>query len=482
MKRMNRNHNSSISSAASGVSGGAAVAGGNDGGEMPNTTTANTTVGYESTTINYNVMGAGEPLSHLAITDPIAVPVPPPPSPEVPGYFHSAKEERSNSNYEVSILYLQNLASYNFYLIQKQNKDSGESSGDEGSSADDAEGEEPLIEKEEEVETAAQVFDNNAKDAQLTPHSQSCDTLTAASCEPSTPLSPISSATSSATLVGSDSKSGSPRPSPVSKSPPQKLPSTEQKTLLDNDFVIVEENEECLREEVTPKPTPPPPVAPPRSPNRAPHRPTPPPIPIRKMTPVSSVFNQSGAPSLSSSPKHSLGQPDHHRSSTCSAPGGSTIISSVGSLFANKNQQQQQQQQTSSTHLTQHRHSTSSQPETRSNSIAMSGLAASGRLSATSTTLTMNYLRVRGSGSKRGSGSSESEVPGSNSITPRSSFQTDATGISTPRSSFQHPDSPQMSSKAGVVVTSSRQTSRRSSTASAASGKSQTANNMLQMF
>lgn len=318
------------------------------------------------------------------------------------------------------------------------------------------------IEKEEEdVETCVQVYSNN-KDPEHTPHSQSCDTLTA-SCEPSTPLSPISSATSSATLVGSDSKSGSPRPSPVSKSPPQKLPSSEHKNLTDNDFVIVEENEECMREEINAKAIPP--VAPPRSPHRH-SRTAPPPIPIRK---ISSFYNQPVVSQASSSPKHNLMQPDHHRSSTSSAPGGSTIISSVGSLFANKNQHSQQQTLNSS-HLAQHRHSTSSQPETRSNSIGMSGLAASGRLSATSTTLTMNYLHVRGNGSKRGSGSSESEVPGSNSITPRSSFQTDATGISTPRSSFQHPDSPQMSSKAGVVVTSSRQTSRRSSTASAASG------------
>jgi len=53
--------------------------------------------------------------------------------------------------------------------------------------------------------------------------------------------------------------------------------------------------------------------------------------------------------------------------------------------------------------------------------------------------------------------------------TPRSSFQTDVTVLSTPRSSFQFPDSQTMSSKAGVVVTSSRQSARRSSTASAAS-------------
>lgn len=38
--------------------------------------------------VNYSLLAAGEPLPQHAITDPIAVPVPPPPSPEVPGYFH----------------------------------------------------------------------------------------------------------------------------------------------------------------------------------------------------------------------------------------------------------------------------------------------------------------------------------------------------------------------------------------------------------
>ncbi|CAN8004877.1 unnamed protein product, partial [Ixodes hexagonus] len=77
----------------------------------------------------------------------------------------------------------------------------------------------------------------------------------------------------------------------------------------------------------------------------------------------------------------------------------------------------------------------------------------------------MNYLRVRGAQGKRGSSDTESS---SVSVTPRSSFQTESTILSTPRSSFQYPDSPQHSSKAGVVVTSSRASARRSSTASAA--------------
>lgn len=82
-----------------------------------------------------------------------------------------------------------------------------------------------------------------------------------------------------------------------------------------------------------------------------------------------------------------------------------------------------------------------------------------------------NYLRVRSASSKRGSSDAESisYATPSSTTTPRSSFQTESTGLSTPRSSFQLPESTQMSSKAGVVVTSSRTSSRRSSTASAAS-------------
>ncbi|XP_022235503.1 ras-specific guanine nucleotide-releasing factor 2-like, partial [Limulus polyphemus] len=86
-------------------------------------------------------------------------------------------------------------------------------------------------------------------------------------------------------------------------------------------------------------------------------------------------------------------------------------------------------------------------------------------LSSQSAPNVMTYLRVRGAVGKRGSSETES---GSPSTTPRSSFQTESTILSTPRSSFQYPDSPQHSSKAGVVVTSSRASTRRSSTSSAA--------------
>ncbi|UYV76857.1 RASGRF1 [Cordylochernes scorpioides] len=65
------------------------------------------------------------------------------------------------------------------------------------------------------------------------------------------------------------------------------------------------------------------------------------------------------------------------------------------------------------------------------------------------------------SGGKRGSSDTDST---SQSTTPRSSFQTESTILSTPRSSFQFADSPTHSSKAGVVVTSSRASTRRSVT------------------
>jgi hypothetical protein len=217
-------------------------------------------------------------------------------------------------------------------------------------------------------------IDTKSEKLQVPVHSQSCDTLTA---DQSYPTSPLSSAASSATLVGSDSKSGSPRPSPVKKTAPIKLPPIDNLNLVNHN-------------ESTPPPTPPP-----------------------------------------STPKQTAPQ--------------TPPISSMGTCFVMPSKTQ-----------------TQPQPLPKPTS------APTGRLSATSTT-TMNYLRVRGAGSKRGS-ASDTESMASQSVTPRSSFQTDTTILSTPRSSFQHSDSPQMTSKAGVVVTSSRTSSRRSSTASAASG------------
>lgn len=81
----------------------------------------------------------------------------------------------------------------------------------------------------------------------------------------------------------------------------------------------------------------------------------------------------------------------------------------------------------------------------------------------------MSYLKVgRSSSGKRGSADS-ADLSVASSSSPRSSFQTDITVLSTPRSSFAFADSQPTASKAGVVVTSSRASARRSSTASAAS-------------
>lgn len=330
----------------------------------------------------YSSLTSGEPML-LPIGDPISMPVPPPPSPEVPGYIQKELAMKSTS-----LAYT---------------GDSGGSSNDDSSP----------VELNESTETTTSTLVTVNENLQVPVHSQSCDTLT----EQSNPTSPLSSATSSATLVGSDSKSGSPRPSPVRKSPPQKLPSNEgngetQLISTTND-VIFEENEESIE--------------------------------MRKYKQAISEVTPPSTPSLTSTPKHGAQQQQSIQSMNAAS------ISSVGSCFV-----MQSKNQTLVTKGGESRSSSISQP-----------CSGQGQLSATSTT--MNYLRVRGAGSKRGSGSSESESVGSTSVTPRSSFQTDTTGISTPRSSFQHPDSPQMSSKAGVVVTSSRATSRRSSTASAAS-------------
>ncbi|XP_017491092.1 PREDICTED: ras-specific guanine nucleotide-releasing factor 1-like, partial [Rhagoletis zephyria] len=333
---------------------------------------------------------------------------------------------------------------------------------------------------------------------QVPAHSQSMDTLTDGhGC------SSLSSATSSATLVGSDSKSGSPRPSPVRKSPPngsdfptagghspfaQTMAQQQQQQQMGNsraaadeadmedDGMEGEEQEDEEEEEYVEG----------RYKSTNPFA-----TPIRRKStsqqqqqPIQSQLSEGTPPPTPPLP----GTPPSRKHSTISTGTGHSAtsqatpppISSVGSCFVLPSKAHQQQQQPSAPAVK----SGGASADARSSSLTGSGgghhpTAPSGRLSATSTTLTMNYLRVRGAGSKRGSGSSETESAaagggagggsGSTSVTPRSSFQTDTTGISTPRSSFQHPDSPQMSSKAGVVVTSSRATSRRSSTASAAS-------------
>jgi hypothetical protein len=119
----------------------------------------------------------------------------------------------------------------------------------------------------------------------------------------------------------------------------------------------------------------------------------------------------------------------------------------------------------------------SSRSSSRMSASRISNASSNSQQLLTSLSNTMSYLKVRGGSGKRGSaGDAVSEsltlsasAGGSSSTTPRSSFQTDITGLSTPRSSFQFADAQQLSSKAGVVVTSSRASARRSSTASAAS-------------
>lgn len=260
--------------------------------------------------------------------------------------------------------------------------------------------------------------------------------------ELSYPASPLSSATSSATLVGTDSHTCSPKPSPIQKTSPHSLPaqnSIEQNAENQDLDILSKESTELTQKiaqntlhgqlsEGTPPPTPPIPGTPQKQQQHQHyyHQITPQPThPASSAPPISSVGSCFVLP-----PKN---QPPGNPKSTDSRSGSISVPPPIKSS------------------------------ESRSGSISHS--TPSGRLSATS----MNYLRVRGAGSKRGSGSSECESMASSSVTPRSSFQTD-TSISTARSSFQHPESPQMSSKAGVVVISSRATSRRSSTASAASG------------
>ncbi|KAH9388465.1 Ras protein-specific guanine nucleotide-releasing factor [Tyrophagus putrescentiae] len=526
LKRMNnRQQHGSISSTSSSVMGGGGSVvggvGGGGGGGPPNqlSQTQQQQVQQQQQEGNIFILPAGEPMLAPAITDPIAVPVPPPPSPEVPGYYQKemAKREKekqfqaaigndscsgsgsgsdnSHDGSPTSTNSAEETTQLHYQQLQQQQQQQFwrrpgvQSSARGGASSSPA-----------SVSSAAAAL-------QVPAHSQSMDTLTDGhGC------SSLSSATSSATLVGSDSKSGSPRPSPVRKSPPngsdfptaagshspfgQTASQQQQQQQMGNSRAAADEadmeddgmeGEEQEEEEVGDdeeeeeyvegryKST---------NPFATPIR--------RKSTsqqqqqqPIQSQLSEGTPPPTPPLP----GTPPSRKHSTISTGTGHSAtsqatpppISSVGSCFVLPSKAHQQQQQPSAPVKS---GGASVTPVRAVSPGAGRGrghhpTAPSGRLSATSTTLTMNYLRVRGAGSKRGSGSSETESAaagggagggsGSTSVTPRSSFQTDTTGISTPRSSFQHPDSPQMSSKAGVVVTSSRATSRRSSTASAAS-------------
>lgn len=57
---------------------------------------ANQSNNTNTSNISHFQLPAGEPLLTPAITDPIAVPVPPPPSPEVPGYLQKSAKEASS--------------------------------------------------------------------------------------------------------------------------------------------------------------------------------------------------------------------------------------------------------------------------------------------------------------------------------------------------------------------------------------------------
>ncbi|KAI1301458.1 Ras-specific guanine nucleotide-releasing factor 2 [Halotydeus destructor] len=280
----------------------------------------------------------------------ISVPVPPPPSPEVPPRLESNEAQKKAQSMNIR----------------------SASHGDSEHSA----------------------MDDNLK----IPHSQSSETLKA---EPSSPVSSLSTATSSTTLVGSMEDKEPPtcsespvKPGPGRKKVPLKLPSAEDKATVSG--VEGEANE-------TPPPTPP-----------------------------------------------SVEANSRHRASTCGGSASEPLVSSSTRVVP-------------------------STPPANSSSVSFSlttRTKSSARLSGSSNQLMpgMNYLRVKGAGGKRGSNDTEaSSVLTSSSATPRSSFQTDITCLSSARSSFQLTDSPQMSSKAGVVVTSSRPATRRSSTASAAS-------------
>nr|XP_027204106.1 ras guanine nucleotide exchange factor Y-like isoform X3 [Dermatophagoides pteronyssinus] len=409
LKRMNNRlaHGSISSTTSSNVGNNEIVA-----NHSNNTNTSNISSHFQ--------LPAGEPLLTPAITDPIAVPVPPPPSPEVPGYLQKSAKEAS------SLL---------------ADKESPNSSNDDRSPSPTQSSPSKQITAIHRSNQHLRITTNNVHQDQVSsPHSQSCDTLTNNS-ELSYPASPLSSATSSATLVGTDSHTCSPKPSPIQKTSPHSLPAQNsiEQNAENQDLDILSKESTELRQKIaqntlhgqlsegTPPPTPPIPGTPQKQQQHQHyyHQITPQPThPASSAPPISSVGSCFVLP-----PKN---QPPGNPKSTDSRSGSISVPPPIKSS------------------------------ESRSGSISHS--TPSGRLSATS----MNYLRVRGAGSKRGSGSSECESMASSSVTPRSSFQTD-TSISTARSSFQHPESPQMSSKAGVVVISSRATSRRSSTASAAS-------------
>ncbi|XP_074594267.1 ras-specific guanine nucleotide-releasing factor 1-like isoform X2 [Brevipalpus obovatus] len=264
-------------------------------------------------------------------------------------------------------------------------------------------------------------------------HSQSSDTLKAEQSSPNSP-SVLSSATSSATLVGSDSKSVS----PVLKDAPEELPTvrshiseksasldSKEKTqsqslsILDSPLKSSSHGQQIQQQQRTTESVP----------KTVPQE-------SSKIASMSTYREVSFEPDLVT-----------QSSSTSSSSSAPTFAPTFPTIS--------------------NRVSSGSQPK-----VTGSRFSAGNHL--VPLPASANFLRVKTSSSKRGSSdnvytTSESTGYTSSSTTPRSSFQTESTVLSTPRSSFQLPESPQMSSKAGVVVTSSRASTRRSSTASAAS-------------
>ncbi|XP_015792676.1 ras-specific guanine nucleotide-releasing factor 2-like isoform X4 [Tetranychus urticae] len=386
----------------------------------------------------------------------INVPVPPPPSPEVPDSFLHP----------------------DFVTESDKEQNSSEDSSVCNTSESDPQSEnESFQEAEDKLSVPS--------------HSQSSETLKADQSSPTSPTI-ISAAASLGTLVGSaDSKSGSPRPSPVNKDAPQELPTSESPNTNTVTNTSPDESSNNI------------PTASASNNNIANHKPSssnntkndcplntrnnnkisknstnvnfstcnknicknvtqsPTPSPIKGIL-VNSISSLSS--SASSSPQHHSHHHHHHHhhhegrasvsicapssthttpTHTTSVPSGSTLSFILPSRISSPKFFG--------------RGSTSSDK----NSVKGGG--------GESTSSGPQYLKVRGATGKRGSSDTESTGYASTSTTPRSSFQTETTVLSTPRSSFQLPETPVMSSKAGVVVTSSRASSRRSSTASAAS-------------
>lgn len=360
----------------------------------------------------------------ISPTSEQSFPVPPPPSPDIP---HANLEE-----------------------ISKQRSEQARRSPERSSGGESSDEESDYDERQQKVVPSANKSTNvsrstisttqkvtSAKGGRLrVPSSQSSDTLTAEHSGPSSP-SALSSATSSATLVGSiDSKFGSPRASPIRKSPPSQLPTsnTSQPTDTTPQTELSEKSQPNHRAAIAPVSS------------------------IRKVPPPPPP------PSTTAGRTQSLhhNQVQFSAASQLSGPYTPPVASATAQFVLPS-------RPNSAASVPASQQALGRQSVGRVSSASIGTPTAGMGSSNTLTPSSAHLLRVKGAGGKRGSGTSEYSEATSTGTTPRSSFQTETTGVSTPRSSFQHPDSPQNVSKAGVVITSSRASSRRSSTASAAS-------------